>query len=318
MNNKSNKSLVSIIIATYNRSDIIERTIASALNQTYSNIEVIVVDDGSTDNTRSILENNDSINYIYQDNQERGAARNTGIKSAGGDYIVIMDSDDLLANTMIEKCITPFLEKNNHYNKPIGVVYGQTHYIDTNDNPLGICYNRPPPEGDVLLDIAEKPCLPVTALVKKDCFDSCGLFKEDRALSGSEDYELWFRISKIYSFKYVDTPVLYYRIHTEQTACDPAKNYKNMMLAHDFIYSDGPVIDKIIHLKQKNLSWLYFFTANNYYEVNNRKCFLFFLMKALIAYPPILFQGKPWKVFLKIFMSKKTLIFIRRFLNGGG
>ena len=88
----------SIILPTYNRSKTIDKTIESVINQTYKHWELIIIDDGSTDNTKEIITNyktNDKrIKYLYQQNKERSAARNNGIVNANGDYICFIDSDD--------------------------------------------------------------------------------------------------------------------------------------------------------------------------------------------------------------------------------
>ncbi len=92
------KLFFSIIIPTYNRAGFIAKTINSVLNQTYANFELIVVDDGSTDNTKEIIASIDDkrIKYYWKENAERGAARNYGIKKAKGDYIFFIDSDDIM------------------------------------------------------------------------------------------------------------------------------------------------------------------------------------------------------------------------------
>jgi len=98
--------LISIIIPTYNRSGLIIRSIKSALNQTYQNIEIIVVDDGSTDNTKEILTNyvdKKKIRYFYQENQGPSAARNYAVKQSKGEYLAFLDSDDLWERKKLEK-----------------------------------------------------------------------------------------------------------------------------------------------------------------------------------------------------------------------
>ena len=88
----------SIIIPTYNRGHVLGKTIQSVINQNFNDWELIVVDDGSTDNTKNIIndfsKNDSRIRYIYQDNQERSAARNNGIENSNGKYICFLDSDD--------------------------------------------------------------------------------------------------------------------------------------------------------------------------------------------------------------------------------
>src|SRR6187402_5348 len=97
--NRSNELFFSIIVPTYNRSGFIKDTIYSLVGQTFKNFEVIVVDDGSTDNTAEIIKElqltDERIKYFYKTNGERGAARNYGIKKAQGGYITFLDSDDI-------------------------------------------------------------------------------------------------------------------------------------------------------------------------------------------------------------------------------
>ncbi len=112
-----NKSLVSIIIPTYNNANTICRAVDSCINQTYKNIEIIVIDDGSTDNTKDVLSkyNKDvRLKYLYQENQERSAARNHGLDVARGEYIQFLDSDDEIYPTKIEKQAN-FLDANPEY-----------------------------------------------------------------------------------------------------------------------------------------------------------------------------------------------------------
>lgn len=105
---KSNESLLfSIILPTYNRSHIISETIKSVIDQTYDRWELIIVDDGSTDKTKEVVEkfikNDNRIRYIYQENSERSAARNNGIYNSKGDFICFIDSDDLFREYHISK-----------------------------------------------------------------------------------------------------------------------------------------------------------------------------------------------------------------------
>ena len=116
-NNKKDYPLVSLIITTFNREELISRAIQSALNQTYPNIEIIVVDDGSTDNTHQrvnsfIKQYSTVIKYVYQANQGRSAARNHGISLIKGDYVSFLDDDDELLPSFYESLV-PLLKNNS-------------------------------------------------------------------------------------------------------------------------------------------------------------------------------------------------------------
>jgi glycosyltransferase involved in cell wall biosynthesis len=106
----TNKPLVTVIIPTYNRVDYISRSINSVLNQTYKNIELIVIDDGSTDHTASVVSEFKNIKYVYKPNGRQASARNAGLALAKGSYIATLDSDDYWHSDFIEECITQLLE----------------------------------------------------------------------------------------------------------------------------------------------------------------------------------------------------------------
>ncbi len=125
------KTLVSVIIPAYNVEGYIEKTIESVLNQTYRNIEIIVVNDGSTDKTKEIAHNilkNSGVNFkiINQTNQGVSVARNVGIENASGDYIKFLDGDDRLHPSSIELLLNKALEKN------VGIVFGGQDVITFN------------------------------------------------------------------------------------------------------------------------------------------------------------------------------------------
>lgn len=112
-NNEMTKGLVSVVIPTYNRRDSIQRAIQSVLNQTYSNFEILVIDDGSTDDTEAVVKrmNDSRIHYYRQENQGSQAARNCGIRLAKGEYIGFLDSDD---EWMPEKLVKNIQYMKNH------------------------------------------------------------------------------------------------------------------------------------------------------------------------------------------------------------
>ena len=123
---------VSVIIPTYNREEFITETIKSVLNQTYKDFEIIVVDDGSTDNTKQKLEPFKSkIKLIEQKNSERAVARNNGVKSSSGEYIAFLDSDDLWIKNKLENQVN-FLDEK----KDFILTYGQSFRINEHGKPI--------------------------------------------------------------------------------------------------------------------------------------------------------------------------------------
>ncbi len=124
--------LVSVVIPTYNRSDYIVETIESVLSQEYSSLEIIVIDDGSTDGTREIVKNRfgSDVQYIWQENSERGASRNHGLRLARGELISFLDSDDLWTRDKVS-CDVEILSASD-----AGVVYSDIDLIDADGRHL--------------------------------------------------------------------------------------------------------------------------------------------------------------------------------------
>ena len=102
--------LVTVIIPTYNRSNLLPGAINSVLDQTYKNVEIIVVDDGSTDNTAEIIKQFEGIKYLYKENGGQGSARNEGLKHSTGDLIASLDSDDEWLPTFLERCVNKIVD----------------------------------------------------------------------------------------------------------------------------------------------------------------------------------------------------------------
>lgn len=210
MKEKSPK--VSVIIPTYNRAHLVGRAIQSVLNQTYQDFEIILVDDGSTDNTAEVIkkfqEKEKRIRYIKQArNKGAGAARNSGIKAARGEYIAFQDSDDEWFPEKLEKQIRVF------ENAPaeVGVVYTDMQRIYRDGR---IKYWHSPivtPENIIntkTLDYQVSNIGILSALIKKECFDRVGLF--DVKFPRFIDLEFFIRLSKYYHFYLIREPLVKY------------------------------------------------------------------------------------------------------------
>lgn len=204
--NKDRQPSVSIIVPTYNRAQLIGRAIQSVLNQTYQDFEIIVVDDGSTDNTEEIVKGfqDERIVYIRHSKKSGGAAaRNTGIKMSRGEYIAFQDSDDEWLPEKLKKQMEVF--KNT--SPKVGVIYTGAWRIE-NDNKTYIPYRWvAQKEGDIHKELLKGNFIALpTAVVKKECFSKVGIF--DELLPRLQDWELMIRISKYYSFKFIDEPLV--------------------------------------------------------------------------------------------------------------
>lgn len=204
------KSLVSVIIPSYNAAEYVKEAVDSALRQTYSEVEVVVVDDGSTDKTKQALApyiGKKQIKYIYQDNKGLAGARNTGIKNSSGEYIAFLDADDLFLPEKIEEQVRIF-EDNRSY----GVCYSDLLHFDEVGNFYHHRYKYP--SGNIFEPLLHRQFMnPLTVMVRKEIFDQYGYF--DEKLHRSEDWDLWLRWACVgVKFYYLDKPLAHYRIRS--------------------------------------------------------------------------------------------------------
>ena len=192
----------SIIIPTYNRAGLIMGTINSVLNQTYKSFEIIIVDDGSTDETENILQpvlgKHSNIFYFKKNNDERGAARNYGTMRAKGDYVTFLDSDDIFYAHHLQEAVNLIGEKKSPE------VFHLSYEIVRTDGSLVKKFNRHSGSlsREVVVDGNVLSCMGV--FIRREIAME-NLFVEDRELSGSEDYELWLRLAGKYEFSYSNT-----------------------------------------------------------------------------------------------------------------
>jgi glycosyltransferase involved in cell wall biosynthesis len=210
----SKTPLVSVVIPVYNGADFLGAAIDSVLGQTYSNIEILVVNDGSTDGgmTREVANSYEGrIRYFEKENGGISTALNLGIKEMKGDYFSWLSHDDLFTSTKIEKQIL-FLEEKTE----ISLIYADYLFIDKNGNQL--------PERKDIYSKAGKnfifqlltyfPINGITTLIHKNILVDVGFFNEE--LRTSQDYDYWFRCSKKYPVIFLNEVVAYSRIHANQ------------------------------------------------------------------------------------------------------
>jgi glycosyltransferase involved in cell wall biosynthesis len=190
--------LISVVIPVYNREGFIARAIDSVLSQTLKPLEIIVVDDGSSDGTVDILAAyHDKIKVIRQENAGVSAARNSGIKAAKGEWICLLDSDDVWYHDKLK------LQRDYHDKHPACLIsHTGEKWIRNNkeikqkahhDKPQGWCFEENLP----FCKIA-----PSTVMIHREVFEKVGFF--DEGLEVCEDYDLWLRILREYEVGFVD------------------------------------------------------------------------------------------------------------------
>ena len=213
--------LISVIIPTYNKSQYLKEAIESVLNQTYKNIEIIIVDDGSTDNTEKIARSfqGTRIIYFFQKNKGPAGARDSGIKKAQGEYVAFLDSDDLWLPEKLERQIE-FMERNSE----IGLLGTGCYEVDSGGKMIG--KKNFPTENNILQKILIKynPFIQSSVTIKKEILDKVEGYDEN--FSESEDYDLWLRIAKYCQIANLPEPLVMKRYYPENLS--PTKDKKQL------------------------------------------------------------------------------------------
>jgi len=209
--NIKDKILFSIVIPTYNRAGLITKTVISLLEQEYQNFEVIIVDDGSTDDTEEIVRNivTSKVAYYKIPNSERGFARNFGAKQAKGDYINFFDSDDLAKPNHLLTANKTILDKNfpELFHLNYMVKNSNTELVKSNVGDAALA-------NEILVGGNILSCNGV--FLKKEIALKFP-FNESRKLSVSEDWDLWLRLSARYKIYMVPTITSYIVNHEERS-----------------------------------------------------------------------------------------------------
>jgi glycosyltransferase involved in cell wall biosynthesis len=210
--NPSNPNLVSIVIPTYNGARFIAQALDSILAQTHPALEIIVVDDGSADQTRAICDRYPAVTYIYQSNQGVNAARNRGLRASQGQFLVFLDHDDRLLPTAIA---TGLAAAQTH--PECAFVFGLARVIAADgsileDHPATI----PTADYARLLSSDLRICPPATVVFRRQPLESVGGF--DITLRLVEDYALYLRLSREFPIYCHNQVIVEYRWHETNTS----------------------------------------------------------------------------------------------------
>ncbi len=280
------KALVSIIIPSYNYAKFIIETLTSIRGQKYQHWEAIVVDDGSTDDTGSLVlelaKTDARIIYVYQENKGLSAARNTGIKKAKGDYIQFLDADDLISENKIQLQLEHFATDKN-----LGVSYCNIYYF-TNNNIQERYRSLDLTQQEWIIklngrstieqlgQLVNKNIMPVNSpLIKREVVEKVGDFNTE--LTSLEDWEYWFKSAMYFKFGYLDDERAYgmVRVHQISMSKNLRKMYLNEIMVRSLFqtYIDDSMLaeEEREKLKKENIRLLkrphsYFITEEGFFN----------------------------------------------------
>ena len=213
-NNRPENPLVSVVIPCYNQAYFLGEAIESVLRQSYHLIQIIVVNDGSIDNTREIAARYPDARYIEQSNQGLSAARNTGIRESAGSYVVLLDADDRLLPNAVSAGLACF-----HAHPESAFVFGAHRRISADGIPVGKPIMNPI-DGDHYSALLKGNIIGMhaTVMYRRHVLISVGGF--DTSLNACEDYDLYLRIAKDFEVSCHETPVAEYRVHGVNMSSD--------------------------------------------------------------------------------------------------
>lgn len=284
--------LVSVVIPNYNYARYLRQAIDSVLAQTYPAVEIIVVDDGSKDDSQAVLDEYDGrIRAIRQPNKGVSAARNNGIRASTGEAIAFLDSDDVWDARKLE------LQMGRFERAEVGLVHCGLEYVDSQGRTLSIDMGGA--EGDILERHAlfRTPTVRSgsTALVRRSCFDRVGLF--DEALSTSADWDMWRRVGGVCKVAMVQEALVKYRLHDGAMHRNLSAFERDMLHAFARMFDD-PTARELLPLKRKCYSNLYATLCGSYFSQRNWPKVLEFAARSAAERPDTLLiqaLGMPWR-----------------------
>lgn len=255
---------VSVIIACYNGEDVIEKAIDSALAQTAPDLEVVVVDDGSQDDSIAVVQrraDEDARIRLIQHPQNRGisAARNAGIQAADGHFICFLDQDDLWYADRLETALEVFRDDPEHR---IGLVFGneETRVLETGVLVQGRV--AAPPDVNTLgreaflCALVQRNFVPTAAaMFRRECFETLGPLDE-RIASGIDDFDMFLRVARSFAVRHVDALQAVRHIH-EGNFTKLGKMMPDCLRLLDTIAAEEPAVAKVAHRARAHYLYLW-------------------------------------------------------------
>jgi glycosyltransferase involved in cell wall biosynthesis len=253
---------VSVVIPAYNYARFLGETIQSVLDQTFRDFELIVVDDGSTDNTMEVVSSfkDNRIQYIYQENGGLSSARNTGIKASKGEYIAFLDSDDIWLPENLELKV-----KLLDSHPDAGLVCSDAYFFDNNTGAnLGRSWHDPKRSHHRFDPVraTRQPLMeilrwgffigPCATIVRRQVFIAVGYF--DESISPHEDWDLFVRIVQHFSIEIIDMQLLKVRVHSTSLSKNQEKMYQGAIATINKVVRNGSLSGSELRLLKKHLA----------------------------------------------------------------
>ena len=257
---------VSVIIPTYNYGRFLGEAIQSVLDQTFADFDLIVVDDGSTDNTREVVASfkDDRIRYIYQENRGVSAARNAAIWDSKGEHIAFLDADDVWLPEKLELQVKVLDSRPE-----VAIVCSDTYFFDDQtgdiigrfwhgDKQFHGWFNPREASKNALRYLLYRGCFiaPTVTMVRREVFGEVGGF--DEALKTQTDWDMWVRISRRFAIETIDIPLAKNRRHGDNLSCDPQQMYRGEGIALNKVIRSGSLQPDEVKLAKRRLARLHF------------------------------------------------------------
>jgi glycosyltransferase involved in cell wall biosynthesis len=274
--------LVSVIIPNYNYGRYLEQAIGSALAQDYPSVEVVVVDDGSTDASSEVAARfGGRIRWIQQQRQGVAAARNRGVEESRGELVAFLDADDYWSPRKLSRQVAAM-------GRGAVMAYCGLEFVSIAGDRLGVSVSGP--RGRILRDIvllrsAASPGLGSTALIRRDALERAGGF--DPAVSTSTDWDLWRRLSCRGEVEYVPEVLASYRLHGGAMHRDVSVFERDMRLAFAKTFAD-PAAAEVHPLRRRCYGNLYVMLSGSYWQAGDWRRALSFAAMSVRVWPPSL------------------------------
>jgi glycosyltransferase involved in cell wall biosynthesis len=278
------KPLVTAVMPAYNAERFVEQAITSILGQTYSPVECVVVNDGSTDGTAAVIDRlarlaPDRVRCLHTDNHGVASARNTALRAARGEYVAFLDADDLWMPDKLARQVEALQGCPS-----VGMVYTGLHLVDEEGRFIGRMRPASPEVGLRNTLLMERPVMSLmSALVRRDVLDRVGLF--DPRLSTSADCDLVCRIALSHRVLALRDALYLWRLHGGGMHLNPGATEHDMRIVFGKLFENERLPDELRALRARAYGNLFVTLAGAHLHAGDRRKFLQYAARAALVHP---------------------------------